>query len=307
MPPKKPTGTTPRTRSRSTKTTAATAVAAAVAAEETQDTAVLAFLEGWRELQTGDITAGGSLVVRYEPSRFAATPVKEIVGFAKFLPGGQVRHATLRGRAARTKKPAPRAAEIAVPPETRHVELWFQCVGESGEVVWDSRFGENYRFDVVRPRPKASETLGVRQGAVVDSSVISVEDDAAVKANAFAGRPGYPSNGASLQTSLHIAARVRRAADVANVWIDVHFFEADATLIHGDTIPLRHAGPAADGHELFALDGVLYQGSVSTPGSVTPRPDVRSVQYRLYCEVGDLVVTDGVLHRCELATDALTN
>lgn len=283
--------------------TAASATAAAASTTEAGGTAVLAFLEGWREQQTGEITAGGSLVVRYEPKRFAAMPVKEIVGYARFLPGGQVRHATLRGG----RRPARPTAEIAVPPETHHVELWFQCTGEAGEVVWDSRFGENYRFDVVRPRPTPSDSLRPRRDAVVDATVVSVEQDAAVKANAFAGRPGYPSKGASLQTSLHVAARVRRAAEPSNVWIDVHFFEADATLIHGDTLPLRHVGPIDDAHDLFALDGTLYQGSVATPGSVTPRPDVRLVEYRVYCETGDRVVTDGIVHRCELATDALTS
>jgi len=298
------------------------------------DAAVLAFLDGWRELQHGDITAGGSLVVRYEPTRFAearaaapnaepdaapdaapnAAPkvvpnagrveVQEIVGYARFLPGGQIRHATLRRR--RVAKTAAVAAEIPVPPESKQVELWFQRIDADGHTVWDSRFGENYRFDVVRPRPRPIDSLHLRTGADVDPAVITVAEDAAVKENAFAGRPGYPPSGASLQTSLHVAARVRAPIDPRYVWVDVHFFDAQASFIHGDTLPLRHAGAAGDAHELFVLDGVLYQGSVATPGSVTPRPDVRTVQYRLYCQLGDRIVTDGVLHRCELATDAVS-
>ncbi|AHG89348.1 hypothetical protein J421_1811 [Gemmatirosa kalamazoonensis] len=267
------------------------------------DAAVLAFLDGWRELQHGDITAGGSLVVRYEPSRFRAS-AKEIVGYARFLPGGQIRHATLRER--RAPRTTAVAAEIAVPPETDQVELWFQCVDADGETVWDSRFGENYRFEVVRPRPRPTDSLHARAGATVDAALITVAEDAAVKENAFESRPGYPSNSTSLQTSLHVAARVRRPVDPDGVWVDVHFFDAQATLIHGDTLPLRRAGPSDADHDLFVLDGVLYQGSVATPGSVTPRPDVRSVQYRLYCQVGDRIVTDGVLHRCFLATDAVS-
>ena len=86
------------------------------------DAAVLAFLDGWRELQHGDITAGGSLVVRYEPSRLQA-PAKEIVGYARFLPGGQIRHATLRER--RAPRTTAVAAEIPVPPETG---AWTQFV-----------------------------------------------------------------------------------------------------------------------------------------------------------------------------------
>ena len=271
----------------------------------TADAAVLAFLDGWRELQHGDITAGGSLVVRYDPSRLHGTG-REIVGYARFLPGGQIRHATLRER--RMPRTTAVAAEIRVPPETRQVELWFQCTDADGETIWDSRFGENYRFDVVRPRP--NDSLHARAGAVVDAALICVAEDAAVKENAFESRPGYPRAGASLQTNLHVAARVQRPADAAGaaegVWVDVHFFDADASLIHGDTLPLRRTGEADEGHDLYVLDGMLYQGSVATPGSVTPRPDVRSVQYRIYCQLGDRVVTDGVLHRCYLATDAVS-
>ena len=47
-----------------------------------------------------------------------------------------------------------------------------------------------------------------------------------VKDNAFASRPGYPVSAASLQTSLHVAARVRAPADPRGVWVDVHFFDA---------------------------------------------------------------------------------
>src|SRR5919107_5149973 len=139
----------------------------------TSDAAVLAFLDGWRELQHGDITAGGSLVVRYEPTRFSPVDgrAREIVGYARFLPGGQIRHATLRGR--RAPRAAPFAAEIAVPPETKQVELWFQCTDETGETIWDSRFGENYRFDVVRPRPRPTDSLHLRHGAVIDATLIS--------------------------------------------------------------------------------------------------------------------------------------
>jgi hypothetical protein len=272
----------------------------------TSDAAVLAFLDGWRELQHGDITAGGSLVVRYEPTRFSSVNgrAREIVGYARFLPGGQIRHATLRGR--RAPRAAPFAAEIAVPPETKQVELWFQCTDETGETIWDSCYGENYRFDVVRPRPRPTDSLHLRQGVVLDPALICVAEDAAVKENAFHSRPGYPATGVNLQTNLHVAARVQRPIDPESVWVDVHFFDADAALIHGDTLPLRRAGTTDAGHDLFELDGMLYQGSVATPGSVTPRPDVRSVQYRLYCQIGDRIVTDGVLHRCYLATDAVS-
>jgi hypothetical protein len=296
MPPKKTTAIEPKPKAPRRSRAKATTTAA-----DAPTTAVLAFKSDWQQEQEGSITAGGTFTVRYEPARFAGA--REIVGFARFLPGGQVRHATLlrpKRPARKTAEPVVAAADIPVPPETRLVELWFQSTDESGAIVWDSRFGENYRFDVVRPRPTVAESLHLRGGAVVDASAISVTDDAAVKANALPG-------GASLQTSLHVVARVKPSLDVGQVWIDVHFFDGEAALIHGDTLPLRHTGASAEGEALFALDGMLYQGTVATPGSVSPKPDVRTVQYRLYCEVGDLVLTDGVLHRCELATDAVSS
>ena len=130
--------------------------------------ALLAFLSDWRELQQGEITAGGSLVVHYDPARF---PVEDpagvgalscdIIGYARFLPGGELRHAAL-ATLGDGNSPVPDdgslsvAAEIPVPPETEGVELWFQRTDAAGATEWDSRFGANYRFDVVRE--------GVREG-----------------------------------------------------------------------------------------------------------------------------------------------
>ncbi len=292
-------------------------VAATATATATPDdaTAVLAFLSGWRQQQEGTIVAGSSLIVRYEPERLAdgeggvvvaaatkklKTP-REIIGYARFLPGGQIRHATLRGRRAARKV----AAEIAVPPETREVELWFQCTDADGVLAWDSRFGENYRFAVAHPSPRHS--LAMRANTIVDGAVITVADEAAIKLNAFESHPGRPAGGASLQTSLHVAARVRKSAAVSAVWVDVHCFDGDAERVHGDSLPLRRERDADDTFDLFVLDGALYQGTIATPGSAMPRPDVRSVQYRVYCATERGVLSDGELHRCYLKTDALSS
>ena len=64
--------------------------------------------------------------------------------------------------------------------------------------------------------------------------------------------------------------------------------------------------PAGDGGDLFVHDGQLYQGTVATQGSVTPRPDARLVQYRLYVELNGELFTDGVLHHCDLKPDSST-
>jgi hypothetical protein len=124
--------------------------------------ALLAFLSDWRHHQDGEITAGGSLVVHYDPARFphedpasVGSASCDIIGYVRFLPGGELRHAAL-ATLGDGNSPLPDdgstsvAAEIPVPPETEAVELWFQRTDAAGATEWDSRFGENYRFGVVR-------------------------------------------------------------------------------------------------------------------------------------------------------------
>jgi hypothetical protein len=84
----------------------------------------------------------------------------------------------------------------------------------------------------------------------------------------------------------------------------VHVFGHDGALVHSETLPLSHARPAGDGGDVFALDSAVYEGATATPGSATPRPDVRSLQYRVYCERDGRVLTDGHLHQCALRSDA---
>lgn len=146
-------------------------------------------------------------------------------------------------------------------------------------------------------------SVSPRAGAVTDEAMIRTAADAAVKHNLFPSRPGYPSGMTSLETHLHVEAWVRNTAYEKHVWVDVHLFEAGDAPVHAATIPLAYTQPAGDGGDLFVLDAPLYQGLIATPGSVTPRPDVRVVQYRLYGQVGGTVYTDGVLHRCELRAD----
>ena len=100
--------------------------------------------------------------MHYDPARFPhedpRTPAGascDIVGYARFLPGGQTRHAAL-ATLGDGNSPVPDngsvdvAAEVPVPPETEAVEHWFRRTDAAGGTDWDSRFGENYRFVVVR-------------------------------------------------------------------------------------------------------------------------------------------------------------
>jgi hypothetical protein len=144
----------------------------------------------------------------------------------------------------------------------------------------------------------------LRAGATADRTMVRLTTDAAVKGNDFPSSSGHASGMSNLQTRLHVEAWVRNASYVKSVWIDVHVLARDDAILHRETLALRYSHAAGDGGDLFVLDGLLYQGSIATQGSVDPRPDARTVQYRLYCEQGARVFTDGTTHQCALREDA---
>ena len=150
------------------------------------------------------------------------------------------------------------------------------------------------------PTPSVSP----RQGAVVDPTMLHLVADAAVKHNTFPSRPGYPSGRAHWETHLHTEVWVRNTTYEKSVWLDLHVYGHDGALVHSETLPLHYTRPAGDGGDVFVFDGTVYEGAVATPGSVTPRPDVRALHYRVYCQLDGEVFTDGELHRCELKPDS---
>ena len=156
------------------------------------------------------------------------------------------------------------------------------------------------------PATEPALAVSPRAGARVDATVLHVRDDAAVKHNTFPSRPGYPSGSAHWQTHLHLEAWVRNTTFVKHVWADVHVFGHDGALVASQTCAFAYERPAGDGGDIFRLDGAVYEGATATPGSATPKPDVRLVQYRLYCELDGQLFTDGLLHDCVLRADVLS-
>jgi hypothetical protein len=153
-------------------------------------------------------------------------------------------------------------------------------------------------------RAERAEQVSLRAGAITDHTMMRVTSDAAVKDNAFPSSPGHSSGMSNLQTRLHVEAWVRNRTYTKSVWLDVHVCALDDTVLHRETLPLRFAHAAGDGGDCFVFDGLLYQGSIATQGSVDPRPDARTVRYRLYCEQAAEVFTDGNAHCCALREDA---
>jgi hypothetical protein len=200
--------------------------------------------------------------------------------------------------------PKPMPLEVPVPLDAEQVELWFQYTDLLQCSAWDSRFGQNYWFGVTRRGPV--QPVSPRTGAIPSLEMVNVFGSSAAKVNAFPARPSGPREGSDMQTSLTVTAWVSNVAYAKNVWVDVHVFDGGDGLIHSETLTLHWAGPAGGNGDFFAFDGKVYQGSTATPGSVSPRPDARKVQYRLYYEVNGRVFTDAIPHQHEVQEDAVT-
>ncbi len=257
----------------------------------------------------GHLHPGAELRVEYDPSRLidadnGPSGSAEIVCHALFQPTGQEHAADLQfpntvGRRLHGV-PRPGVFQTTIPEHSTLVELWFERRGAAGTEGWDSRYGQNYRFPVVsRGLPVPDQSVAVRPEAIVDASRIQVVQDTAAKAQ---GSPG--SSGSSLYTELRVNAQITRPTDLTTAWADVHVFDATGDLIHRDTIPL-HRPDTSDEQITHSWSASVYRGSGGGSGAgVWPRPDAHTVQYRLYCQIGERVFTDGVLHQFDVPPDA---
>ena len=105
----------------------------------------LRFSKDWSQQQLDDIRAGEQLEIEYDPERLPACrasyrgqPAWNIAAYVRFHPGGEEKSGSVSTKPLR----------LDVPSGATSVELWFQNSDNTGCVAWDSRFGQNYRFDV---------------------------------------------------------------------------------------------------------------------------------------------------------------
>jgi hypothetical protein len=127
--------------------------------------AVVQFLPDWLQSQQGAILRGGSVAIEFAPERLTGcrrnwrgAEVWDIEALARFHPRGEFVRGSLMERILTggvVTALSPRRREIAVPSDTRQIEMWFHNFTEIGGRcdAWDSRFGENYWFDVAGPTP----------------------------------------------------------------------------------------------------------------------------------------------------------
>lgn len=138
-----------------------------------QPQATLEFKSGFTTEQRGALVAGGKVHVSYALDRLPqcrAThngyPAWGTNASVRFLPGGQV--VTGKVNAFETNNGTPTNVaysvplDVDVPADATSAELWFHNESGAGNTcdAWDSNFGKNYRFDVLRTPPAAPKWAG---------------------------------------------------------------------------------------------------------------------------------------------------
>jgi hypothetical protein len=237
------------------------------------------------------------------PSADAALVDAGIVCHVRFGPAGQRESRPVPPQRGHASDPSAAwrttPLEILVPAGTRVVELWFERHGSTGATDWDSRYGQNYTFNVVdEGLPVPPQSVVARISTLVDERRIRVLDDRVTKSAA-----GLRGNSTCVRTRLTVRALADGPRGAADTWADIHVFDATDILIHTGTIILQPAKAAAD-PALRVWDDEIYLGSGGGSGvGAWLCPDAHMVQYRLYWRVRARVFTDGVLHQLEVPAD----
>jgi uncharacterized protein DUF6209 len=279
--------------------------------------ALLQFLPDWLQVRQGEILRGDSLAIEFAPERLTGcrrnwrgAEVWDIEALVRFHPRGELVHGDLMEpirTAGVVTALFPKRLEITVPSDTTQIEMWFHNFAEIGGRcdAWDSRFGENYWFEVGGANPVVPQNpVRYRHGTSPRPEYVNSLDQIATKKNVFPTPPNGPPVGKDLRTFLDVRAWVKNIAYAKEVWIDVHVFDRAASLIQAATFGLAWEGSAGGSADLFRFDGEIYRGLTATPGSVSPRPNAWLVQYRLYYAVKGKMYTDAILHQLQLVDDA---
>ena len=284
--------------------------------------AVLRFLPNWQQAGEGQISRGNSVAIEFDPERLTGcrrrdwrgAELWDIEALARFHPRGELLHGSLLDRirtSGAVTALVPKSLELPVPSDAQQLEIWFHnydYAAAGGRCdAWDSRFGENYWFDIGGPEPlEPQDPVRYRDDAIPRPDLVNVAGQFAIKRNVFPTPPNGPPVGKDLRTSLTLRVWVKNLAYAKDVWVDLHVFDRSGTRIVAATFGLPWEGSASGVGDLFRFDGEIYQGLTATPGSVSPKPNAWLVQYRLYYAVEGQTYTDAILHQLELADDAVT-
>jgi len=124
------------------------------------------FVADWTSTLTGDLAQGEKLAIEFDPQRlpqcrlsWRGAEVGDITGYARFHPSGEVfsgsllQHVSSSSGIGTTLQPIP--WQVSVPFDAAQLELWFHNFYQVSSRcdAWDSRFGQNYWFDVAQRGP----------------------------------------------------------------------------------------------------------------------------------------------------------
>src|SRR5262245_34561385 len=132
--------------------------------------ATIQFLGDWRQEQHGTIERGGRLKVDYDKGRLShcftswrGAEIGDIVAYLRFHPRGEIVSSSVVAPVRDRENPpgvvighAPVPFEVPVPSDATQAELWFHNFSQTSSRcdAWDSRFGENYWFDIGGAPPR---------------------------------------------------------------------------------------------------------------------------------------------------------
>lgn len=115
------------------------------------------FNTGWTETTAGVFAQSGKLDVEYDLNRMPqclhvwtdGVPAWNTEAYARFSPGNQLVHASVRGSYDATKDTwSNQAFDTDIPSDATSVALWFETSGDGCATSWDSDYGQNYVYSI---------------------------------------------------------------------------------------------------------------------------------------------------------------
>src|SRR5215471_3898863 len=158
---------------------------------------VLQFFPDGQQSMDREILRGATLGIDYAPARLTGcrrswrgAEVWDIEAFVRFHPRGDLTRGSVMERISDglVSSLIPKRLNVAVPSDTTKIEMWFHNFAEIGGQcdAWDSRFGENYWFDVGGPSPiLIRDPVRYREGAAPRPDLVNVTGHWGIKRNVF--------------------------------------------------------------------------------------------------------------------------
>jgi hypothetical protein len=118
------------------------------------------------------------------------------------------------------------------------------------------------------------------------------------------GEPVAESTGGTPGARLQLTAWVNNVSYLKDVWVDAYLTDASGGVAHREALLLDYHEGAGGGGDFFVLDAPIVAPTAARGRARGTSPQVTSLQYRLYYQIGDTVFAEGILHHMDLGTPA---